>query len=410
MQNLRYSHQVLFPRITVDNSRNMKVLFSIRVLRELANKLALFFLPVFLFQLGISTRFLAAWGLTSFQSGVVLLALYFAVAKLMVVLLAIPAGDFIRRYGFAASLMLSHLLYAVTLIGFRLALENLNWLWLAIATDGVNSTLMWGSFNTLFSKDARKARMGRELGLIQALLNVIWMIAPAVSGIVIFMFGYESLFSAGLVIVGINILLAAFVTAARERDDVSLKEFSWWIRERRFVKLSASIGGKTIHDLAIFVWPLYVFLLLGNTERVGILYSLSFLLSVIIELFLSERIDHHHRRRPFYISGGMLSVLWALRSQVFTPWAIALVDTFDKLTGNYHWLFFDRLLFNRGKGRAALSYFIYREFIVGVSAMGFWLLFALIFLIWPLEWRGLFALAAVGVLLTLLVNKKHETV
>lgn len=388
----------------------MKVLFSIRVLRELANKLALFFLPVFLFQLGISTRFLAAWGLTSFQSGVVLLALYFAVAKLMVVLLAIPAGDFIRRYGFAASLMLSHLLYAVTLIGFRLALENLNWLWLAIATDGVNSTLMWGSFNTLFSKDARKARMGRELGLIQALLNVIWMIAPAVSGIVIFMFGYESLFSAGLVIVGINILLAAFVTAARERDDVSLKEFSWWIRERRFVKLSASIGGKTIHDLAIFVWPLYVFLLLGNTERVGILYSLSFLLSVIIELFLSERIDHHHRRRPFYISGGMLSVLWALRSQVFTPWAIALVDTFDKLTGNYHWLFFDRLLFNRGKGRAALSYFIYREFIVGVSAMGFWLLFALIFLIWPLEWRGLFALAAVGVLLTLLVNKKHETV
>jgi len=42
--------------------------------------------------------------------------------------------------------------------------------------------------------------------------------------------------------------------------------------------------------------------------------------------------------------------------------------------------------------------------------MGFWLLFALIFLIWPLEWRGLFALAAVGVLLTLLVNKKHETV
>src|SRR3990172_5679783 len=365
MQNLRYSHQVLFPRVTVDNSRNMKVLFSIRVLRELANKLALFFLPVFLFQLGISTRFLAAWGLTSFQSGVVLLALYFAVAKLMVVLLAIPAGDFIRRYVFAASLMLSHLLYAVTLIGFRLALENLNWLWLAIATDGVNSTLMWGSFNTLFSKDARKARMGRELGLIQALLNVIWMIAPAVSGIVIFMFGYESLFSAGLVIVGINILLAAFVTTARERDDVSLKEFSWWIRERRFLKLISFIGGKTIHDLAIFVWPLYVFLLLGNTERVGILYGLSFLLSVIIELFLSERIDHHHRRRPFYISGGMLSVLW---------------------------------------------YFIYREFIVGVSAMGFWLLFALIFLIWPLEWRGLFALAAVGVLLTLLVNKKHETV
>ena len=194
----------------------------------------------------------------------------------------------------------------------------------------------------------------------------------------------------------------------RERDDVSLKELTMWFREQRFVKLSLSITGKAVHDLAIFVWPLYVFLLLGNTERVGLLYSLSFLLSVIIGLFLRKRIDHQERRQPFYISGGMLSVLWALRSQVFTPWSIALVDAFDKLTGNYHWLFFDRLLFNRGKGRAALSYFIYREMIVAGAATAFWLFFALMFFILPIEWKGLFALAAVGVLLSLLVGKKHD--
>jgi MFS family permease len=386
----------------------MKLLFAIRILRELANNFALFFLPVFLFQLGQTSHFLASRGLSGFQSGIALMAIYFAGSKLIGLLFAIPAGDFIRRYGYTASLMLSHLLYAVMLIGFRLAINDLSWLWLAILGDGVCGILMWGSFNTLFSKWAPRTRMGHELGLVQALLNVIWMIAPALSGIIIFVFGYESLFSIGLIFVGTNILLARFLTIPHERDDVSFKELASWFKERRFVKLSASIAGKSIYDVAIFVWPLYVFILLGNTERVGVLYSLSFLLSVIFELFLSTRIDKQERRQPFFVSGGALSILWVLRSQVLTPWSIALVDAFDKITGNYHWLFFDRILLNRGKGREAFSYFVYREFIVGLTAAGFWVLFALMFLIWPLEWKGLFALAAVGVLLSLLVNKKHE--
>lgn len=408
MLNLRHSHHFFLPRITVDNSRNMKLLFAIRILRELANKFSLFFLPVFLFQLGQNIQFLNSWGLNEFQSGIVLMAGYLAGARLVGLLLAIPAGDFIRRYGYAASLMLSHLLYAVMLVGFRMSLVDPQWLWLAFATDGVNTILMWATFNTLFSKGAPKTRMGHELGLVQVLLNVIWMIAPALSGIVIFLFGYESLFSVGLLVVGVNIVLASLVTVAKERDDVSYKELFFWVKDRRFLKLGVSIAGKTIYDMAIFVWPLYVFILLGNTERVGLLYSLSFLLSIVFEIFLSSRIDKQEKKQPFLMSGGLLSVLWVLRSQVFTPISIAMVDAADKLAGNFHWLFFDRVLLNRGKGKEAFSYFLYREMIVAVTIALFWLFFVLMFIVWQVEWRGLFVIASVGVLMSLLVSKKHE--
>ena len=406
--NLSNSHHFHWPRIAINSSRNMHILFGIRMLRELTGKFALFFLPVFLFQLGMSNQFLIKWGLTEFQSGIVLMSFYLAGARLSALLLTFPVGNFIRKYGFSAGLILSHLLYAVMLVVLRISLDNMQWLWLGMIADGVSSTLMWGSFHTIFSKNAQEARMGRDLGFVQVLMNFIWMIAPALSGIVIFMSGYEILFSVGLGIIGVIIILATFLNIPNERDAISFKELAFWISERRFIKLSASIAGKALYDVAIYIWPLYVFLLLGNTERVGILYSLSFLLSMVLSLFIGVKLDRQERKKSFFISGSFLSILWVIRSQIFSFWSIALVDVFDKLTGNFHWLFFDRILISRGKGREAFSYFIYREIIISIAMLIFWSIFALMFLIWPLEWEGLFAMASVGVLMSLLISKKHD--
>ena len=62
--NFRNSHNFHLPRITIDASRNMRIFFGIRILRKLANKFALFFLPVFLFQLGEGAHFWADHGLS----------------------------------------------------------------------------------------------------------------------------------------------------------------------------------------------------------------------------------------------------------------------------------------------------------------------------------------------------------
>lgn len=268
--------------------------------------------------------------------------------------------------------------------------------------------LMWSSFHTIFSKNAHQTRMGRDLGFMQVLLNLIWMVAPALSGMVIFLFGYEILFSVGLGLVGVIIIIATFLDIPHERDEINFKELMFWINERKFLKLGASIAGKTLYDVGIFVWPLYVFLLLGNTERVGILYSLSFLLSIVLSLFIGARLDSHDHKRPFYVSGGLLSILWIIRSQIYNFWSIAIVDSFDKITGNFHWLFFDRMMVSRGKGREAFSYFMYREMIISLTVVIFWSVFAMMFLIWPLEWKGLFGMAAVGVLMSMMISKKHE--
>lgn len=386
----------------------MKLLFAIRVVRELANKFALFFLPVFLFQLGSETGFLSNYGLTPFQGGVILLSGYFALSRLLIFFTLIPSGNFMKKYGFSASFMLFFLAYAVELIALRFSSQDATWLWLAIPADAVATALMWGGFNTLLSKGARRSRMGKDLGFMQVLLNLTWLIAPTLSGFVIYIFGYEILFSIGVAMVAVGSLLSYFIDFANEKDNISLKEFKFWLNDWRFWKLGISVAGKAFYDNSIYIWPLYVFLLLGNTEKVGIVYSLSFLVSMVLSLFIGMRLDSEIRKKPFFISGGILSFLWVIRSQVLGFWSIAVTDAVDKITGNFHWLFFDRVLMNRGKGREAFSYFTYREMIISLATVVFWIIFAVIFIFSAMEWNGLFLVAAIGTLLSLLISKKHE--
>jgi hypothetical protein len=225
---------------------------------------------------------------------------------------------------------------------------------------------------------------------------------------VIYIFGYEVLFSIGIALVAIGSFLSYFVDFPNEKDNISFKEFSFWLLDWRFWKLGISIFGKTIYDLSIYIWPLYVFLILGNTEKVGIVYSLSFLVSMVLSIFIGIKLDTEIKKKPFLVSGGVLSLLWYVRSQILGFWSIAFTDAIDKITGNFHWLFFDRVLMNRGKGREAFSYFTYREIIISFSSIVFWLIFVLLFLLSGMEWNGLFLVGAIGTLLSLLISNKHE--
>ena len=201
-------------------------------------------------------------------------------------------------------------------------------------------------------------------------------------------------------------ILTLFMDIKGTRDVVSFKEFRGWLREKQFKKLTLSIAGRYINDAALFVWPLYVFIFLGSVDKVGYLYTISLFIAMMFTFFISVYIDHTKSRKPFFLSGGILSVLWLLRTQFLSILSIALIDVVERLTSNFHWLFFDMLLMKRGKGSNALSYFVYREIVLNVTAIAFWVIFAGFFMLnWG--WNSLFLFAAVGVILSLLMKDRE---
>jgi MFS family permease len=400
-------HHLQLPFWHVDTGRNMNVLYAIRVIRDLVNKLALFFFPIFLFQLGSVAPEFAGLALTSFQKGMIVIAGYYFLAQLTVLITALPLGKLLPKLTHERSFIFSYLVRAVV---FSLLLFNQEYLWmLAIAAvlDGVQSNLFWNSYHTILSRVTQKKHMGQDLGILQFLLQLVAVLSPALAGLVARYLGIDILFLVALVLSLVGAILSLFLELRPEFDVVSKLEFFKWMKEGAFRKLSLSFAGRYVNDAALLMWPLYIYFLLGAIDRVGYLYSLSLFLSLVATFFIGTYIDAHRKKNPLFASGGILSFLWLARTQVWGVWSIAVVDVFDRLVSNVHWLYFDTAFIRRGKGSQALSYFIYREIVISFVGVLFWLLFGLVF-IFSAGWNTLFVLAAVGVLLSSIITEYKE--
>lgn len=401
-------HHLHLPHITFDNSKNLRLLYGIRVVRDLVNKMAMFFLPIFLYTIGASSNYLQQFSLSDFQRGMLTISSYYILVGTVGFLMGIPGGIVFRKIGYQRSFVFAFLLRALFFIVIFFSKVNPLFLVPAALLDAINSQLFWGGYYSLLSRNAKKKNMGKDMGLLQTLLQIVAVISPAISGFIAYVAGIEFLFLIGLVLMLFSSFFAVRMETEVVTNTVSYKEFFRWLHESRFIKLATSFSGKYIYDASIYIWPLYIFLLLGSVDKVGYLYTVSLFLAMLFTYFTGTYIDKHKSKKPFYYIGGFLSVITVLRSQLFSIWSIAFVDMFDKLASNVYNIYFDTMFMKRGKGHNADSFFIYREMLLNLSTVIFWSCVGLFFIFFS-GWQSLYILAGVGVLAGLLMREsKYE--
>lgn len=400
-----YHHRLFLLHWPADKSSQTMLLYGMRVMRELASKLVLFFLPLFLFRIGESSPIVVP-GLNGFQQGMLTIAIYYLISRLLSLVVLIPIGNIIRKIGPERSFLISQAGYIVYFMTLYKA-EDYPWLVFVAAAFETVQIFFWNSYYTLMSVQVTKRKMGSNMGVVQFLINVVAMISPIVGGMIVVWFGYPVLFLVGLVCMLVGMVIAALLKPTRVVDTVSWQEFFAWMHEAGYRKLAISYAGRYVNDSVLVVWPLYVFFLLGTIDRVGFLYGLSLFASMMVTYFAGGFLDKYRTKKPFFLSGGLLSLVWVIKTQLVGFWGIAVVDVFERLTSNFHWLFFDTMFMRRGKGSQALSFFVYREVIISVVALLFWLVFGGMFVWFVDSWKGLFLLAGFGVMLSLLV-KDHK--
>ncbi len=385
----------------------MRLLYGMRVMRDLVNKFSFFFLPIYLFQLGQQVHWFDRFGLSTLQQGVLLIALFFIVMRVLVILTAIPSGTLISKIGYQKGIVIGTAVQLLTFAALYYSQTHPVVVWLAAVFEAVQMNFFWNSFHVVLSKSMRREHVGQDLTTMQFLLQLMAAVTPAISGILAVAFGLESLFLLGIVGTLICLLFAIYLDIGHEHDTVSWAELRSWLQETEYRKLSVAFIGRYCNDVVLFVWPLYVFLILGSVDEVGFLYTLSLFLALVVTFFTGFYLAKSQTRRPFYASGGALSILWFIRTGVLTIWSIAVVDALDKLLANFHWLYFDMEFMRRGKGSQALSYYVYREVVMSMGAIVFWLLFVVAFLALPFGWYTIFIVAALGVLFSTLVQSKQ---
>lgn len=399
----------LVPLLNSEERKELRALLFMNMLRDFANKFVLFFLPIFLFQLGRNSEIFSFLPISDLTKGIWAVAGYFVFFGIAGVATGVFSANYLIKTSYGTALTTSLLVLSVQyLMLFSLQSYPLWWLWvLAAAVDGFQASMYWQSLQSLLSKHSRRARMGKRLGSVQLMTQLVGVIGPAVGSMIALYAGLHTLFLTGLATSVLASIVAFSVKRVETTDRVNFKEFFSWMKEKRFRMSVFSSAGKIIKDDVTFVWPLYLFLLLGSIDSVGFLYSLSLFLALLTTMFVGSYVDNHKSKKPFYASGGVLSLVWFAKMQVFNPFAIAIADAVDNLATNIHTLFFDTLHMRRGKGSNAPSFFTYHRLITSSTRIIFWSVFGGIFLIFP-SWKTLFVLAGVGVMVSLLVKEHRD--
>ncbi len=397
-------------RVLLSGQRSkLKLLGAQRIFRDLANKYAGFFMPIFLFELGRQTDLLAFLPLPAHQRGFLAIAFYFIIYGLMGAVMGIPLGRLMAKTGYRRTLVLAHLMRMLFFSSLYILGHEPSWmLFIVVALlDGFNSTIFWSGFWTLMSKESRRNRMGRNLGIVQLILQIVAVTSPAIAGAIASLAGITVLFLFGIIFTLMSLIAVLMMEREEVKYQVSLKEFRRWLSEKRYERLALALSGKFINDATVFIWPLYVFLLLGSIDKVGYLFTVSLFLAMLVVYFAGMHFDRSKSRWPFITSGGTISLVWLAKTQTLSVWGIAVADAIDRLATNIHDLYFQIAVLRRGKGSKAVAYFIYREVLANMARVIYWSLFAIFFLLYG-EWKALFVVAALGALLSLLLRESKE--
>lgn len=398
------SHLVSLPKSYFGATRDLKILYYDRVIRDLVNKLVFFFFPIYLFDLGkamLADRF----AIPTWQAGISVLAGYYILYRFLVMILVIPIGRLTTKTGYQRALIYSYVVRMVSFLFFFLSVRYPQVLGVNIVLEAIQVSLYWPAYHTLLAKNTLKKKMGSQLGVAQVLLLLAGVMAPAISGLLNTELGFQFIFFVGLVGTAASLCVVLLLGQKPDSDIVSWPELVSWLKERRYERFTIAISGRYIYDTILYLWPLYLFILFGTVERVGFIASIALFLALIVTVIATVKLDAAKKSTSFRVSGTTIALTWLFRTQVFSIWGIALADAVDKVSSNYHWLSFDMTWYKRGKGSQAHSYFVYHELLQSLALVLIWLV-VLVILLTTGSWQALFVIAGIGTLLTLLLREK----
>lgn len=372
-------------------------LFVNVTLRNVAITLLALFSPLYLLQqsqkLGLSLNL-----------AIVSVIVYFVVVYFFK-LIALPLAENLGpKIGFKSILGLSCLPFMIFLAFLYLGQENFFLLFLSALFWGIHTGFFWWGYHGTFIKTADQDYFGREVGLVQVLLTASSVIAPILGGFVVYKLGYQFLF----ILVGFVFLLAilAILPAPKTAPRHDARIIKVWQIFRSHKRMTAAyIGWGGESGLYGIIWPIFLFLILGQILTFGGIFSAAILFASLINLLIGARVDKLGSE-PTLAWGSPLNFLsWLARIFARPAFLIVIIDTFYRVTEQMLVIPLDALSYRKAIEGGTGQALYFREILITLGAIIFLILAAvLVFLNLPL-WAT-FMVASLGALMPLLIVKK----
>jgi len=362
--------------------------------RSIAGGLLGIFVPVYIFLLAKER-----WG--SVRGAILFIGIYVVIQRLVIIFSAIKMGELLGRLGFRRSILIASFLEVIGYLFLIRAGSFFAWLWLLPFVTALSIKLYWLPRHSLLAEDEKDRVMGRSLGWLNLIERGAGILGPFAGGVIATIFGFTWLFGIGLVLMIFSAIPMFFMPHHDHDDGISWKEFFVWIKEKKHRWFVLSFVGRGLDDtVGVWVWPLFVFAVVGSLEYLGGVTSAVLLLSMLAIFLASTWFDKKKNRKLIGLAIILTAVTRFVRGLAGSLMGIFALDSVNRVASPFFWLGVDRITYITAKHEEPFSFFVYREMIYSLGRM----ISALVLILcaglanfWIVMW----AVAALGIMLNM---------
>ncbi|MEK7499883.1 MAG: MFS transporter [Patescibacteria group bacterium] len=335
-----------------------------------ASSLITIFEPLFFYQQGFPI-----WAI----------ALYYAIHYALYVVLLPYGGKIASRYGLERSIVFSlpfFILYFVSLAAIPtvpLAVVG------ALAFLTLFKILYWPAYYAIFARFSDAKNRGTELSWLGVFHYGATIGGPAIGGFIATLWGFPALFlAAGVLVLFSGIPLIAVKQVFRKSDFAYSGPWQMISRMEYRKTFVATIGwGENLIDVVF--WPLYLFLILGNLDSIGIYLSLSLVVMSLIGFFIGNRTQQSKKETVLRTYLPFMAINYIFRIFAVTPLRIIFTDSIARVSFVGVMLPMMYKIYSQAKSTKSLEFMVAFEIVLALAKAGTAIIIAVFFMLLPIQ-------------------------
>jgi len=267
-------------------------------LRSFSLSMVTIFIPIYLYKIG--------FGFSN-------ILLFYVFLYFFELILEYPAAMFVRRMGPKHS-MVASLPFLIIHIWQLFTLSSYHWTPIVLAlTISVSLALFWEGYHYDFSRSKHTAKATKEVGKLYIILTLAGASAPLIGGAIATFFSFQSVLFIIMVLLTLgSIVLFRTKDTNFRKGRLNFKNLSIKNISRDLLSYGG-LGWETLSTMTI--WPLFLFIIIGSYFKLGLLASLTIIVTIFTTYWVSLRADKN--KRIHYIkTGGFLGAIIGM-AQIF---------------------------------------------------------------------------------------------
>jgi MFS family permease len=188
---------------------------------------------------------------------------------------------------------------------------------------GLSACLYWIPLNSEFVKNTNKQHVGEEVGFLMAFPRIAAIFAPFIGGAILEVMGFNPLFVLVLVLIAISVVPLFRSADYKSPFKFRLKDTKITIgRNFSFVHLIYGM----IHMSEVLMWPLFIFLTLGDILIVGAAASITAIGIAFFIVLVGRASDAMDKRKLLVLGAIGYGIVWFARMFSMSPIDILLLS------------------------------------------------------------------------------------